>query len=201
LGIKIPASQKGASVSFWLHQNRIMRVVATVQPSLCYGVAGLLAAVLLGVGGYYGVLPLKAQADAVCNQFTTLAKQVSAFEAVLDHVPEWQTEYEALVKEKSHYAADIALLQDTINDLLLMMRRQKISCRGIQPLCSKHQEFHDSHLLMLRAKGPFHQLLELLQELEKPKYPITVRAVRLERAKGKLLTLEAIIHVISVKDE
>lgn len=186
---------------FWLHQYSATRIVTTADSLYCYGVALLITCLGIGISGVYFVCPLMKKADRISKQYATLADQVSAFEKVLDQEPGWQKQCDVLVEEKSQYVADIALLQDTINDLLLMMRKQKVSCRGIQPLCTKQYEFHDSHLLSLKAKGSFYTLITLLQTLEQPQYPITLRAVHLSQTKGPLLTLDAIIHVISVKDE
>jgi len=188
-------------MSFWLHQNAVTRFVHSVQPLYCYAIACLLALMLAGAGGFWFIRPLMLQAGAVSKQYQKLADQASAFEKVLEQVPLLRARNKDLVKERSQYAAEIAVLQDTVNDLLLMMRRQKVSCRGIARLSTIEKTFHDTHLMSLRAKGTFNVLVELLHILEKPEYPITLRAVRLVQEKGQLLTLDAIIHVISVKDE
>jgi len=185
---------------FWLHQHPALRVIAMAPPSHSYGIAGAVGFIISTLLYLHVIQPLRHQEALLQKQFDVLAEQVAAFERVLDAESKLRTRNERLKEEKQQFAADIALLQDTINDLLMVMREHGVSCRAIKPLSSKAYDFHEDNMVALRAKGTFHQLLSLLQTLEQPQYPITIRAIHISKARGNTLTLDAIVHVISVRD-
>jgi hypothetical protein len=136
----------------------------------------------------------------VQEQITALEAQVGTFEQVFEQKQTLSSEHDTLVTQKQAFAADIATLQDTLNDLLMIMRDHKVSCRGIVPLGGKQEGLHEKHLVAVRAKGTFIKLISLLRALEQPHYPLTLRAVNLIKTRGAMVYLDALVQVISVKE-
>ena len=187
-------------MSFWLHQHPLVRVLSSLPAGYCYGLAGLIS--LLGVGAICmrTIVPTQRCATQVAKQLAALEIQVSAFEQVLDQQQQLSTEHSQLITKKQAFASDIATLQDTLNNLLTLMRANNVSCRGIVPLAGEQEGLHEKSIIAVKGKGSFVKVISLLQALEQPHYPITLRAVNLVKMRGNTVALDAMVQVISVKE-
>ncbi len=187
-------------MSFWLQQRPVVRALSNLPAAYFYAVACFISLLCVMAISIRLIMPTYRCLQQVEQQLKELEAQVVAFEHVLEQQPAISTEHSRLVAQKQTFAADIAVLQDTLNDLLLIMREHKVSCRGIVPLGGKQEGLHEKHLVALRAKGSFSKLISLLQALEQPQYPLTVRAVNLIKKRGAMVHLDAIVQVISLKE-
>ncbi|MBM3893942.1 hypothetical protein FJ365_06130 [Candidatus Dependentiae bacterium] len=187
-------------MSFWLHQHPVVRALSSLPAAYWYAVAGIASLLCVLAISIRMIFPIQRSLQQVEQQLKDLETQVVAFEEVLEQQPAISAEHNRLVAQKKTFAADIAVLQDTLNDLLLIMRDHKVSCRGIVPLGGKQEGLHEKHLVSLKAKGSFCKLISLLQELEQPQYPLTMRAVNLVKTRGTMVHLDAIVQVISLKE-
>ena len=187
-------------MSFWLHQRASVRVLSSLPAIYCYGLAGLMSLLGVGVICVRTIVPKQQRVGQIEQQLAALEAQVAAFEQVLDQHQSLSTEHGQLVAKKQAFAADIATLQDTLNNLLTLMRDHHVSCRGIVPLASKQEGLHEKSMVLLKGKGSFVKVISLLQALEQPHYPITLRAVNLVKMRGNMVALDAMVQVISVKE-
>ncbi len=187
-------------MSFWLHQHSFTRRLITIAPIYCYAIAIVIS--MLGVAGlsFYNVVPMYKRLQAVEQQMAGLESQVAAFEAVAHQHQAFATEHERLVARKQEFSADIATLQDTLNDVLVLMRDHKISCRGILPLAGKQDGFHEKHIVSVKGKGSFAKVIALLKAFEQPQYPITMRSANLMKTRGNQVLFDATMQIISVKE-
>lgn len=187
-------------MSFWLHQHPVVRTLSSLPAAYCYAFAGAISLLCVTAVCMRTVIPTQRRVQHVEQQLAALETQVAAFEQVLDQQPAVSIEHRQLVAQKQTFTADIATLQDTLNDLLLIMRDHKISCRGIVPLGGKQEGLHEKHMVAVKAKGTFAKLISLLRVLEQPQYPLTLRAVNLVKTRGAMVYLDAMVQVISVKE-
>ncbi len=187
-------------MSFWLHQYSATRCLSSIAPRYCYGAALLMSLIGVSILSFYTVLPIQRQVHSIERQLAALEIQVAAFEQIVDQKKKLTEDHARLVSQKQAFTSDIATLQDTLNDLLLVMRDHKVSCRGIVPLAGKQEGLHEKHIVAVKAKGSFFKILSLLQAFEQPHYPITMRAVRIVKARGSLVALDATVQIVSVKE-
>lgn len=187
-------------MSFWLHQRSFTRRLSTIAPIYCYAVAVLISMLVVTGMCWYSLIPMNKRLQAVERQMVGLESQVAAFEAVAGQYQAFAAEHERLVARKQEFSADIATLQDTLNDVLLVIRDHKISCRGILPLAGKQDGFHEKHIVSVKGKGSFAKVIALLKAFEQPQYPITMRSVELIKARGNQVLFDATMQIISVKE-
>jgi hypothetical protein len=187
-------------MSFWLRQRLLVRLIGMLSPFWCYGIALVIGAVCAGVLLVKNVLPSQDRLAVLRGQLDNLERQVAAFEAVLDQRQALQDEHNKLVAKKKEFVSDICLLQDALNDLLLVARDYAVSCRGILQFCSKRESFHGKHIVTVRGKGRFAEVISLLKAFEQPRYPVTVRGILLTKTRGKMVAFDATLQVISAKE-
>ena len=187
-------------MSFWLHQHPVVRALSSLPARYCYAFAGLISLLCVAIICMRTIVPTQRRVHQVEQQLAALETQVTVFEQVLEQKQQLSAEHGKLTTQKQAFVADIATLQDTLNDLLMIMRDHKVSCRGIVPLGGKQEGLHEKHMVAVKAKGTFTKLISLLQALEQPQYPLTLRAVNLVKTRGTMVYLDAMVQVISVKE-
>ena len=185
---------------FWRRESKVvmsLRSISTINKQVTF------LTIILSCLGYWGIFfygPELAIRLKKSREFAVLHKKDCAIKAKIAQKQALIEKRERLAQQISQYSLSVGSYQQTVGKLIQVMRLRGMSCRELKPLYVKRQQYYEKHFVVLSCKGVFHEVLSFLQEVEDPRYPVTIKHMHLRKGRESILFLDAVVRVVSFKD-
>jgi len=187
-------------VPFWLHEHRIISIIKSIPVSHKI-LAGFIGTAFLAAIWFFALYrPLLLTSNQKQQRCQELEKQILSSQKSADRFNAIYNDHQRLVDDYKKLIAKSITMQQAISSILSHMQQCGVSCRGIRPQSTTESETCNKYALSVKGKGTFDQLIRFLKVIAHQKIPFTVSSLKVQKSKQKMLAMECIVRVVSVKD-